>query len=70
MRATLAGSESKGPACSICTQRPSSSVMNSAAEQSSFFFFAAVSFAQARSFSVTKSGRRITEIQRKAALFP
>ena len=37
-------------------------------KQSSFFFFAAVSTAHTKSFRVTKSGRRITEIQWKEDL--
>ena len=49
--------------CIIWTQRPSSIVKNSAKEQSIFFFFEAVFTAHWKSFSVTKSGRRITEIQ-------
>jgi hypothetical protein len=38
-------------------------IINSADEQSNFFFFVAVWTAHSKSFCVTKSGKRITEIQ-------
>ena len=43
-------------------------VTNSADEQSIFFFLVAVCTAQAKSFSVIKSGKRITEIQLNVSL--
>ena len=51
------------------THSPSSMVINSTGEQSNFFFLDAVSTAQWTSASVTKAGRRSTEIQLNADLF-